>query len=144
MYRDLERDGSTTTDEIHVYECSSKTCSAIVTAHLSPPVIPPEAIHVLVDPELLAKRTNAAFEFKAGHTEGMKRPSPLDVLSDLRAYLRNSWTRSSASEISLDNKRFLVRFGPGGSACRRVLELLGFELKVSRSTLETSLTLIAC
>lgn len=114
-----------------MYECSSKKCSAVVTVHMSPPVLPPDAIHMLVDKDLLAKRTNAAFEAKAGHTEGMKRPSPLDVLADLRAYFRNSWTRSSASEISLDNKRFVVRFGPEGTACRKVLELLGFQLKVS-------------
>lgn len=85
---------------------------------------------MLVDKELLAKRTDAAFDLKKGHTEGMKRPSPLDVLSDLRAYFRNAWKRDSHTEIALDNKRFVVRFGPDGVACRDVLVLLGFELKV--------------
>lgn len=87
---------------------------------------------MLLDKELLAKRTDAAFEVKKGDTEGMKRPLPIEVLIDLRAYIRNSWTKEEQAQISASNKRFAVRFGPEGKACSDVLEMLGFELKVSR------------
>ena len=86
---------------------------------------------MLLDKDLLAKRTDAAFEIKKGHTEGMKRPLPIDVLVDLRAYFQNAWKREEQTQISADNKRFVVRFGPGGNACSDVLNMLGFELKVS-------------
>jgi len=115
-----------------VYECSSADCSAIVNAHLTPPVFSPDALRMLLDKELLAKRTDAAFEIKKGDTEGMKRPLPIEVLVDLRAYIRNSWDKEEQAQISASNKRFAVRFGPEGKACSDVLEMLGFELKVSR------------
>lgn len=114
-----------------MYECSSAGCSAIVTVHLTPPIFSPDALHILLDRQLLAKRTDAAFELKKGYTEGMKRPSPIDVLVDLRAYIQNAWKREEQAQISLDNKRFAVRFGPEGKTCSGVLEMLGFELKVS-------------
>jgi len=62
----------------------------------------------------------------------MKRPMPIDVLVDLRAYIQNAWRKEERAQISLDNKRFVVRFGPEGKACSEVLEMLGFELQVSR------------
>lgn len=95
---------------------------------------------MLLDKQLLAKRTDAAFEQKKGHTEGMKRPLPIDVLVDLRAYLQNAWKREERAQISIDNKRFAVRFGPEGKACSDVLEMLGFELKVSVSSAINALT----
>jgi len=87
---------------------------------------------MLVDKELLAKRTAAAFEWKKGYTEGMRRPSPLDVLVDLRTYIGNTWKSGAQREISGTNKRFAVRYGPDGTACKDVLEMLGFEYEVSR------------
>ncbi|KAK5088046.1 ubiquitin-specific protease ubp2 [Lithohypha guttulata] len=63
----------------------------------------------------------------------MKWPTPLDVLVDLRAYFRNSWVRQASTAISLDNKRFVVRFGPEGQACHDVLERLGFQFKPGES-----------
>ncbi|KEF51809.1 uncharacterized protein A1O9_12146 [Exophiala aquamarina CBS 119918] len=62
----------------------------------------------------------------------MKNPTPTDVLCDLRSYLKNSWKAISDpkfSLIKLTNKRFIVRFGPDGIACRNVLEHLGFQLE---------------
>lgn len=117
-------------DEVHVFECSSPKCSAIVSIQLSTPIFNDEALHQLVDKELLAKRARAAFEQKKGQTEGMKWPLPIDVLNDLRAYIRNAWRKDAQTEIDLNNKRFVVRFGPDGSACGDVLEMLGFELRV--------------
>ncbi|OAL23576.1 hypothetical protein AYO20_10972 [Fonsecaea nubica] len=118
-------------DEIYTYKCSSPTCSAVVTVRYSPPVLRPSDIHTLIDPALLRQRTEDAFREREGHTEGMRHPGPMDVLLDLRAYLRNSWrARDDAKyrSINLSNRRFIVRFGPEGNACKEVLEHLGFQL----------------
>jgi ubiquitin carboxyl-terminal hydrolase 25/28 len=91
-------------------------------------------IHTLTDPGLLRQRTEDAFRERGGNTDGMRHPGPMDVLLDLRAYLRNSWrarNQPKYKSINLSNKRFIVRFGPEGSACRDVLEHLGFQLVVS-------------
>lgn len=120
-------------DEIYTYKCSSPTCSATVTVRLSPPVLRPSDVQTLVDPDLLRHRTEDAFREREGHTEGMKHPVPMDVLLDLRAYLRNSWKAHDESKyrsINLSNRRFIVRFGPEGNACKDVLEHLGFQLVV--------------
>ncbi|KAJ9615367.1 ubiquitin-specific protease ubp2 [Cladophialophora chaetospira] len=118
-------------DEIYTYKCSSNTCSATVTVRFSPPVLRPSDIHTLVDPGLLRQRTEDAFRERGGSTEGMRHPGPMDVLLDLRAYLRNSWRAKDDPKyksINLSNKRFIVRFGPEGNACRDVLEHLGFQV----------------
>lgn len=124
-------------DEIYTFECSSSTCSAMVFVHLSPPVVSAEAVHVLTAKDLLKQRTDDAFRTKAGHVEGMKHPSPIDVLIDLRKYIQNTWTKDVRS-IRLDNKRFMVRFGPEGRACKEVLESLGFTFKVRRPDFDSS------
>ncbi|EHY59563.1 ubiquitin thiolesterase [Exophiala dermatitidis NIH/UT8656] len=118
-------------DEIYTYKCSSKTCSATVTVRLSPPVLRPSDVLTLVDPDLLRQRTEDAFRTRGGSTEGMKYPVPVDVLSDLRAYLKNSWKAKEDPKyraINIANRRFAVRFGPDGNACKDVLERLGFRL----------------
>lgn len=130
-WKELENENPEHSNQIYVYECTSSMCSAVVTVHLTPPIFTEETIHLLVDKELLAKRTAAAFEWKRGHTEGMRRPSPLDVLSDLRAYIANMWKSGAQREINGSNKRFAVRYGPDGTACKDVLEMLGFEYEVS-------------
>lgn len=122
------RDHPTSQDEIYVYECSSRTCSATVSVHLSPPELDEDAVRTLTDTDLLRQRTEDAFRTTES-TEGMKHPLPIDVLGDLRAYLRNCWSKAPRP-ISLTNKRFITRFGPAGEACREVLEDLRFTLQV--------------
>ncbi|KIX99111.1 uncharacterized protein Z520_05572 [Fonsecaea multimorphosa CBS 102226] len=126
-----ERRNPDSQDEIYSYRCSSRTCSATVTVRYSPPVLRPSDIHTLTDHSLLRQRTEDAFREREGHTEGMRHPGPMDVLHDLRAYLRNSWRARDDPKyrsINLSNRRFIVRFGPEGSACKDVLEHLGFQL----------------
>lgn len=115
--------------QIYVFECSSPTCSAAVTVQIKPPVLDDQDVRTLIDKDLLKQRTDEAFRTNAGHVEGMKYPTPMDVLVDLRQYLRNAWTRDPRS-IAIDNRRFIVRFGPGGNACRDILEKLKFKQEV--------------
>ena len=82
----------------------------------------------MVDRDLLRQRTEDAFRTNAGHVEGMKYPTPMDVLVDLQKYLKNSWSKDPRP-ISADNKRFVVRFGPEGTACKDILEKLHFRLE---------------
>jgi ubiquitin carboxyl-terminal hydrolase 25 len=116
-------------DLIHAFECSSQTCLASVILQISPPILTPDAVHTLIDKDLLKQRTDEAFKMKAGQVEGMRPPTPKDVLLDLRLYIRNARTRAPRP-ISIDNKRFVVRFGPEGLACKDVLETLKFTYKV--------------
>jgi hypothetical protein len=85
---------------------------------------------------MLRQRAEDAFKERVGKTEGMKYPEPIDVLSDLRSYVRNSWRSHKDAKygsINLSNRRFLVRFGPDGTPCKDVLERLGFQLLVRGS-----------
>jgi ubiquitin carboxyl-terminal hydrolase 25 len=104
----------------------------MVTVRFSPPVLRHSDIRTLTDPELLRQRTEEAFRHR-GNTEGMKHPGPMDVLVDLRAYMKNAWRARDDPKygsINLSNKRFIVRFGPEGAACKDVLDHLGFQLEV--------------
>ena len=45
------------------------------------------------------------------------------MLIDLRVYIKNAWADDpNRKTIKLSNRRFMVRFGPQGEACREVLE----------------------
>lgn len=93
-----------------------------------------------MDADLLRQRTQDAFREREGNTEGMKHPGPVDVLTDLRAYIKNSWRAPEDvkyKSINLSNRRFIVRFGPEGNACKDVLEHLGFQLVVSMMRLRS-------
>jgi len=87
-------------------------------------------VHALTDQALLKARTEAAFKVGQGRLEGFKYPSPVEVMSDLRKYLQNSWTTRDSRQIRLDNKRFMVRFGPDGEDCKDLLEFIGFAREV--------------
>jgi ubiquitin carboxyl-terminal hydrolase 25 len=118
-------------DEIYTFECSSQTCSATVFVRLSSPIFGSEAVRTLTDEGLLSQRTTEAFKRWPAALEGVARPSVFDVIFDLRKYLRNTWDSSmDGKRIGLDNKRFVVRFGPEGLPCKDVLETARFTLKV--------------
>ncbi|RMZ91876.1 hypothetical protein DV736_g914, partial [Chaetothyriales sp. CBS 134916] len=114
---------------IYVYECSAPVCSAVVSVLITPPEITLQVEQALTDEAALKERTDAAFSASAATTQGMRRPLPVDVLNDLRIYIRNAWDNDpSKSMIKTSNRRFMVRFGPGGHACRGILEGMGFHL----------------
>jgi len=63
--------------------------------------------------------------------EGYKKPTPVDVISDLITYLKNSVDQQESKIIKADNKRFILRFGLDGQACKEMLSFLGFKYEVS-------------
>jgi ubiquitin carboxyl-terminal hydrolase 25 len=119
--------------ERYAFECTSPTCSATVFIQLEPPRLSPDMVDVLTNQALLKARTEAAFKVGQGRLEGLKYPSSVEVMSDLRKYLQNSWTTRDPRQIRLDNKRFMVRFGPDGEDCKDLLEFIGFTREVCRS-----------
>jgi len=95
-------------------------------------VLNPEWTHLLTDPDLLAARTDEAMAANPERLEGIPRPLPINVLDNLRAYVYNALHDSTRSKpISAINKRFVVCFGVDGSACKELLEFLGFQAQVN-------------
>jgi ubiquitin carboxyl-terminal hydrolase 25/28 len=92
----------------------------------------------LTDPVLLKARTDAAFKVGQGRLEGFKHPSVLEVMTDLRKYIQNTWTKDNKT-IRPDNKRFVLRFGPNGEDCKELLEFIGFRLEVCEEQHEVTI-----
>lgn len=116
--------------EVYAFECTSRNCPAIVWVCLESPRLLPDMVRTLTDPAMLKARTDAAFKVGQGRLEGFKHPSALEVISDLRKYIQNTRTSKDSKTIRLDNKRFVVRFGPDGEDCKELLEFIGFTLEV--------------
>ncbi|KAL9108363.1 MAG: hypothetical protein Q9227_006823 [Pyrenula ochraceoflavens] len=68
------------------------------------------------NPDHLKKRQDAVFASEGERLQGVPRAQPVDVMNDLRIYLKNCWTRRSI--IKHNNKRFMTRFGLNGTPCK--------------------------
>lgn len=119
--------------ETFAFECSSHSCSAMVLVRLRHPVLSDEHVRLLTDRELLNQRAEEVIGSEPARFEGHKKPTPVDVLSDLRSYLKNSFEHPEPRSIKVDNKRFSLRFGINGQACKEVLDFLGFKYQVRLS-----------
>jgi ubiquitin carboxyl-terminal hydrolase 25 len=116
--------------ETYAFECSSVSCSATVFVRHRPPVLSDEYVRLLTDRALLNQRAEEVIESEPARFEGHKKPTPVDVLSDLRSYLKNSVDQQETRPIKADNKRFSLRFGLDGQACKDMLSFLGFKHEV--------------
>lgn len=112
------------------FECSSPTCSASVFVRFRPPRLSDDHIQILTNKALLSRRTEEVINAEPARFEGHKRPTAVDVLFDLRIYLKNSFEHQESKPIKADNKRFPLRFGMEGQACKDVLKFLGFMYDV--------------
>lgn len=117
--------------ETFAFECSSSTCSATVFVRLRPPVLSEEHVRLLTERTLLNQRAEEVIASDPTRFEGHKKPTPVEVLSDLRTYMRHSFEHQESRPIKADNKRFTLRFGLDGQACKDLLESLGFRYEVS-------------
>ena len=123
--------------ESYYFECSYSTCSAIVMAKFLSPLFRPHFVDILTDDEMLKKRATEALEAEPERLEGLGRPLPITVLSNLRTYIENSLHHPEKNKaITSNNKRFMTCFGVGGRPCRELLEFLEFKPNV-RNTLLT-------
>lgn len=113
------------------YQCSFLTCPAAVSIRIVSPVLSPEFVQILTDPEQLRKRADEAIATHPERLEGIARPLPINVLENLRAYISNALYDSPRSKsISAVNKRFMICFGVDGIPCKDLLEFLEFSTKV--------------
>lgn len=116
--------------EAFAFECSSNTCSVTLLVRFRPPLLSYEHIQILTDKAHLNRRTEEVINSDPARFEGHRKPTPVDVLSDLRSYLKNSFEHQESRPIKADNKRFPLRFGIDGQACKDVLTYLGFKYDV--------------
>jgi ubiquitin carboxyl-terminal hydrolase 25/28 len=116
------------------YSCSHPTCAVTVSVRMLSPILGPEFVRLLTDLDLLKERTDEAMAVNPERLEGIARPLPINVLDNLRTYIHNALhERQRSKPISAINKRFVVCFGPGGLACKGLLEFLEFRLQVRPS-----------
>ena len=130
-----------TKPETYAFQCSSPTCSATTFVRLRLPVLSNEHVRLLTEKTLLNQRAEDVIKSEPARFEGHQKPTPVDVLSDLRSYLRASVGRQEPRPIKIDNKRFSLRFGKDGQACKDVLNFLGFTYEVSSWSHPSSLAL---
>lgn len=114
------------------YECSYLSCSAAVSVRVLGPVLTDRWVRLLTDTDLLAERADEAIAAHPERMEGIARPLPINVLTNLRIYIANALTDAQRSKsISAINKRFMACFGVEGRPCQELLESLGFTYKVN-------------
>lgn len=113
------------------YDCSYLSCSASVSVRVLSPVLTDDWVRLLTDVDLLGTRADEAIAAHPERMEGIGRPMPITVLSNLRIYIANSLRDTQHSKsISAINKRFMACFGVEGQPCKELLEFLGFTFKV--------------
>ncbi|KAI9367495.1 hypothetical protein BJX61DRAFT_551394 [Aspergillus egyptiacus] len=112
------------------YDCSYAVCPYKVSIRVVSPVLSDDMVRLLIDPDMLRKRTDEALATDPGRLEGLARPQPINVLLNLRTYVDNALHNSQQSKsISAVNKRFMTSFGVDGKPCKDLLEFLGFTFK---------------
>lgn len=119
------------------YECSYLTCSAVASLRIMSPLLSPEHVQLLTDPELLHKRADEAINAHPDRLEGIAHPQAINVLENLRTYVSNALhDRQRSKSISAVNKRFMVCFGVEGIPCQDLLRFLEFHNEVCTSGLD--------
>ncbi|KAL4881379.1 hypothetical protein BJY04DRAFT_188782 [Aspergillus karnatakaensis] len=112
------------------YECSYATCPYKVSVRVASPVLSEHMVGLLTDLALLHKRTDEAIAADPQRLEGVARPQPITVLTNLRIYIHHALNDNKLSKpISANNKRFMTSFGVDGKPCQDLLEFLGFTYK---------------
>lgn len=113
------------------YECSYLSCSTAVSVRVLSPVLTDDWVRLLTDVDLLAERADEAIAAHSERMEGIARPLPITVMSNLRIYISNALRDTQHSKsISAINKRFMACFGVEGRPCKELLEFLGFSFNV--------------
>jgi ubiquitin carboxyl-terminal hydrolase 25/28 len=109
------------------YQCSYISCSAMVSLRILSPILAPELVRLMTDPDLLRERAEQALAAYPESMEGMGDPQPISVLDNLRLYISNALRNAQRGKpISAVNKRFMHSFGVEGAPCKGLLEFLEF------------------
>ena len=110
------------------FECSTPSCSAKLSVQIRPCRLIPQWIELLTDPQRIKVRAEKAISEEPGRFEGVAIPTPIDVLSNLRAYIINAMKSDEVKRIFGHNKKWRLCLG---ESCAELLEYLGFTRDVS-------------
>lgn len=113
--------------DTQLFQCSSSSCSARLTVRLRSPILKPEWVALLTDGYLIKARAEKAMSEDPERFEGHAIPSALEVVSNLRTYIRNSMNNSEERRILSNNKKWLLCFG---EPLADLLLYIGFTRKV--------------
>ncbi|MCJ1394977.1 ubiquitin-specific protease ubp2 [Xylographa bjoerkii] len=103
--------------------CSSPSCSACLTIRMRSPIITSEWGALLLDKSLIKSRAEKAISDEPSRFEGHAVPSPIEVVGNLRTYIRNAMTSHEERRIPSNNKKWLLCFG---EPCADLLKHIGF------------------
>jgi ubiquitin carboxyl-terminal hydrolase 25/28 len=122
----------TTTDRIqYAWQCSVADCRTSLFIIYRKSRLDEDDIQLLSNPELLKRRYNALVQDDP-ERDGIKLATPMDALSRLRRYIKDSLVPEHAKrQIPANNKRFQEAYGMNGEDCAELLKNLGFEYAVS-------------
>ena len=114
----------------YAWHCSVEECEAWLFITYRKSRLDDEEIQLLKDPELLKRRYDALLQDDP-EREGIKLATPMDALSRLRRYIKDSLVpQHSKRQIPANNKRFQEAYGINGEDCGELLERLGFKYAV--------------
>ena len=111
------------------FTCSSLSCSARLTIRMRSPIITSEWEALLLDKSLIKSRAQKAISDEPSRFEGHAVPSPIEVVGNLRTYIRNALTSHEERRIPSNNKKWLLCFG---EPCGDLLKHIGFTCTVRR------------
>ncbi|MCJ1285725.1 ubiquitin-specific protease ubp2 [Xylographa opegraphella] len=87
------------------------------------PIVTSEWEALLLDKTLIKSRAQKAIFDEPSRFEGHAIPSPIEVVGNLRTYIRNAMTSDEERRIPSNNKKWLLCFG---EPCADLLEHIGF------------------
>jgi ubiquitin carboxyl-terminal hydrolase 25/28 len=114
----------------YAWQCSVAECRTSLFIIYRKSRLDDEDIELLSNPELLKRRYNALIQDDP-EREGIKLATPMDALSRLRRYIKDSLLPQHAKrQIPANNKRFQEAYGMNGEDCAELLKSLGFTYAV--------------
>lgn len=125
--RALHLDHADHTQIRYGWQCSTVSCKALLSIAFKLPRISDSDRMLLTDTGKLKSRFDAVVESEPTR-EGLRQATPVDALSRLRKYIKDSLnTEHDRRSFPANNKRFMEAFGVHGRDCEDLLEGLGFR-----------------
>lgn len=117
-------DGKRTWSDFRMFHCSGAGCQASLSIVMLSPKLSERHVELLTDRGLIRKRAKAVIEAQPEHMEGIAIPLPLNILTNLKTYIRDAQINAAPRMIKKDSRKWLQCFGTG---CDEVLYHLGFK-----------------
>lgn len=118
----------------YAWLCSAPECGAHLRITFRMPRFSPQHKDLVTDTELLKRRYEAVVQDDPSR-EGVRQATPMESLSRLRKYIRDSLDPNHTKRtFPANNKRFMEAFGIYGRDCAELLKEFGFRHSVSYLT----------